>query len=137
VNTEKSLFSWSAQVLHSCNPNYWKGGHRRIASSRAARSKFVRPYLKNKTKTKGVGACLKWQSTCFICERPCVQTPVPQEKKKKREREKEREEGERETDRQTISDLKHTGLTEWFPFIQQPLSEHPHRTGHKNMPSLF
>jgi hypothetical protein len=43
-------------VVHACNPSSSGGRGRRISSLRPAQAKSVRPYLKNKIKTTGLGA---------------------------------------------------------------------------------
>jgi hypothetical protein len=42
-------------MLVHYNPSYSGGGGRRISSSRPAQAKLVRPYIKNKIQTKGLG----------------------------------------------------------------------------------
>jgi hypothetical protein len=50
----------------------------------------VRPYLRNKIKTKGQGVWFKRYSTWRAYTKPCVQFPVPR-KERQTETEKERE----------------------------------------------
>jgi hypothetical protein len=49
-------------VVHICNPIYSGGGDRRSSSVRPDQAKLVRPCLKSKIKTKGLGVQLKWYS---------------------------------------------------------------------------
>jgi hypothetical protein len=58
-------------VVHVCNPNYTAGRGRRIMSSFAIQTKLVRPYLKNKIQTKGLGAWLKWERSPQLYPQYC------------------------------------------------------------------
>jgi hypothetical protein len=42
-------------VVHICNPSYSRGRGRKMINSRSSQEKLVRPYLKNKIQTKGLG----------------------------------------------------------------------------------
>jgi hypothetical protein len=57
--------------LYACNSSYSGGGDRERTSSRPVRAKLVRPYVKNKTKAKGLGVqfngkVLKYESLGLI-----------------------------------------------------------------------
>jgi hypothetical protein len=42
-------------VVHTCNSIFWRGGDRRITSSRPPQAKLPRPHLKNQNTNKKAG----------------------------------------------------------------------------------
>jgi hypothetical protein len=70
-------------VVHICNPIYSGGGDRRSSSVRPDQAKLVRPCLKSKIKTKGLGVQLKWYSKYKALG---AIPSTTKKKKKKRER---------------------------------------------------
>jgi hypothetical protein len=63
-------------VAYTCYPIYWVNRVRKIASSRSDQEKLVRPYFKNKTRSRGGG--IRVGGRIFLARaRPWVKSPVP------------------------------------------------------------
>jgi hypothetical protein len=65
-------------VVHACNPTYSGVGGGRSRNMRPALAKLVRPFLKNKIKTKGLGHSSNGRALAYY-----TQVPVLKKKKKK------------------------------------------------------